>query len=101
MILMSISCQKSTSVQTYSFQLIDAQEDTLGLVTCELPVNFDTTYKWLHRSDANCNVIKYRCHSSENDAVKENGVFAEPHLNDFSPVLCQALAWHKMSSFFI
>jgi hypothetical protein len=72
-----ISCHQSKIQNWYSFELVDSDNLKLGKVTCNLPLEIDTFYKWINISDSGCGVNMYRANSKKYKIVEETGFFHE------------------------
>ncbi|MEP6648054.1 MAG: hypothetical protein ABJC12_13275 [Saprospiraceae bacterium] len=81
-IILSIGCHKISSTKRHEFRLIDEDSLVLGVVTCRLPFDFDTSYQWINSSDCICcDAVMYRCHSRKFDVIAESGFLPDSHLD--------------------
>ncbi|MGB4848610.1 MAG: hypothetical protein WBP41_11865 [Saprospiraceae bacterium] len=82
LIILTTGCQNLSSTKLKVYQLIDRDSLMLGTVTCLLPLDFDTTYKWVCKSDTWCGGdMKYRSHSTKFDIVREVEAFPGEYLD--------------------
>jgi hypothetical protein len=80
-IIAALGCRNTILTQKHEFKLIDRDSMVLGVVSCELPVDFDTSYTWISSSDCMCcEAVMHRSHSSKFDIKMEGGFSGEPHL---------------------
>jgi hypothetical protein len=77
------SCDPSASVKQ-SGQFLKKLKirlgDKLGTITLNVPMEYDTSFSWVHYSDCNtCHVQKYRVQSKMTPILKESGfVWSRP-----------------------
>lgn len=51
-------------------------DDSLGVISFEVPIRYDTGFSWIHYSDCNtCHIQKYRFQSKETPILKESGFY--------------------------
>ena len=69
-------CKQINATKENSIELIDERGLKLGKVVVRLPLEFDTTYRWLSTSDCMCcESVLYRSNSKNYDIIKESGFF--------------------------
>lgn len=82
LIILLAGCKEPENLPRQLTSLVDKYGDTLGIVSCVMPEEFDTTYKWVHTSDCTCcDAVKYRSHSRKYKAITEDGFLHDSHLD--------------------